>query len=91
MIDLNKTTLLEQLEKDFGWKIDLVTLWTYEQKKFISPSSYLANGKRVVPIYYAKDYPYIVNVLNLLQKLGKIRIKGYDKSAKRPTKKHTKT
>jgi hypothetical protein len=80
MIDFNKTTLLEQLKKDFGWKIDSVTLWTYEQKKFIAPSSYMSNGKRLVPIYYASDYQYIVNVLQLLHKLGKIRIKGYDKN-----------
>jgi len=80
--DYNKTTLIKKMNKDFGWKVEYGTLWTWEKKKFIGPSSYLANGKRLVPIYYKRDYPYLINVLRLLHELGKIRIKGYDKVTK---------
>ncbi len=91
MTDFNKTTLLQKLKDDFGWNIDYVTFWTWEKKKYVGPSSYLSNGKRLVPIYYEKDYQTLVNVLKLLQKLGKIRIKGYDKKANQNTKKESKT
>lgn len=78
IIDYNKITLLKKIKDDFGWDIDYVTLWTWEKKKYIGPSSYLANGKRLVPVYYERDYQYLINVLRLLQKSGKIRIKGYN-------------
>jgi hypothetical protein len=77
--DYNKLSLLKRLEEELGWKIDYVTLWTWEKKKYIGPSAYFANGKRLVPIYYERDFKYLVNVLHLLHELGKIRIKGYEK------------
>lgn len=75
--DFNNTTLLKEFNERFGWKIDYVTFWTWVKKKYIGPSSYLANGKRLVPIYYRKDFNLIVTVLNLLHEAGKIRIKGH--------------
>lgn len=82
-MDFNNTTLLSQLEKDFGWRIDYVTLWTYVKKGFIKPSSFMHNGKRIVPIYYNKDYLKISKRLRRLADIGKIRIKGYKKNEKK--------
>lgn len=81
MTDFNKKSLLEKLRKDLGWSIDLVTLWTWEKKEYLQPSSYMKDGKRMVPIYYERDLGLIIAKLKQLNKLGKIRIKGYDKKA----------
>lgn len=91
LMDFNNTTLLLQFKHDLGWSIDYITLWTYTKKGYIKPSSYMKDGKRKVPIYYFRDYPLIVATLQGLANLGKIRIKGYDKSTKRPTKERSQT
>jgi hypothetical protein len=74
-LDFNKKTLLEELKRQRGWLIDYLTIWTYEKKGFIKPSSYIANGKRKVPIYYRSDIPKIIDALELAEKVGKVRIK----------------
>lgn len=79
-MDLNNKTLLQQLKDKLGWSIDSVTLWTWVRKGYIKPSSYMHNGRRIVPIYYQRDFNMVVATLHHLQKLGSIRIKGYDKN-----------
>jgi len=86
-MDYNNTTLLEQFKKTLNWSIDYVTLWTYVKKGYIKPSSYMKNGRRVVPIYYERDFSLIVATLQHLANLGKIRIRGYDQFEKKDTKK----
>lgn len=81
-MDFNNISLLSQLKEDFGWNIDYITLWTYVKKGYLKPSSYMSNGKRVVPIYYNRDYSLVVATLQNLADIGKIRIKGYDKNKK---------
>lgn len=74
-IDYNKKTLVEEINKKMGWDITEHSLWTYEKKGFLKPSSYVADGKRMIPIYYHTDFDYFVEKLELLNKQGKIRIK----------------
>ena len=74
-LDYNKKTLLEELKRQKGWLIDYITLWTYEKKGFMKPSSYVANGKRKMPIYYQTDIQKIIEALELAEKVGKARIK----------------
>lgn len=81
-MDFTNKTLLEEFDNKLGWSIDSVTLWTYVKKGFIKPSSYLQDGKRVVPVYYKSDFPHLVKTLKLLAKLGRVKIKGYDKKGK---------
>lgn len=86
-MDLNNKTLLQQLKEVHGWSIDYVTLWTYVKKGYIKPSSYMSNGRRVVPIYYQRDFSLIVATLQHLADIGKIRIRGYDQFERKDTKK----
>lgn len=88
-MDFNNTSLLKQLKEDFGWNIDYITLWTYVKKGYLTPSAHMSNGTRLVPIFYNSDYPLIVKTLQHLADIGKIRVKGYDKSKKRPIKKRS--
>jgi len=81
-MDLTNTSLLEQFKSQLGWSIDYVTWWTYVKKGYVKPSSYMQDGKRVVPIYYQRDFGLIVATLKHLVELGKIRIKGYDQVKK---------
>lgn len=81
----NRKSLLEEIKKRTGYDIGYVTMWEKEKSGIFSPSGYMKDGTRDVPVYEEDKLQEIINTLEQMKKEGRVRIKIINVDQKQKT------